>query len=95
MSTHDLSDLTDPTVLLNLLIADRMIVSTGEPTTYPGPDEWLAAGHDLLDLPTVMGKPLRECTFGECRLMGLVYMRLAERLEGFSKPERKRKRQST
>jgi hypothetical protein len=34
-----------------------------------------------MDLPTVIGKPMGECTIDEVRLMAVAYMRLAEIME--------------
>jgi hypothetical protein len=71
------------------LWADRIIADekrpAGAPKQYPTPDEQLAAGRRLLDLPTAAGKTMGECTYEEAGMLGEAYMMVAARIEELAK----------
>jgi hypothetical protein len=63
------------------LIADDKAHARGAPRRYIRPDEQLAKGGRLLDLPCPNGKTLGKSTGLEARIMGEAYLIMAARYE--------------
>ena len=59
--------------LVELILTDHLARMSGLPAKYPNPDEWLAAGRKLLDLPVPNGKLLGDCTGAECQRLSRRY----------------------
>ena len=66
------------------IIADNKAHARGATKKYPSPDEQLASGGTLMDMPTVAGKPLGDCTGLEGRIMGEAYRIVSQHAEAIA-----------
>jgi hypothetical protein len=74
--------------LVELILTDHLARMSGLPAKYPNPDEWLAAGRKLLDLPVPNGKLLGDCTGAECKAIGRAYEQVSKTMLALARQRR-------